>query len=68
MESRPLLTSFQIGGSTGDALPGNEHAVTRQTAQYRLIADYSNIIGQSDCALGAASPVRNNFCLIPAGS
>jgi hypothetical protein len=24
MESRPLLTSFQIGGSAGDALPGNE--------------------------------------------
>jgi len=24
MESRPLLTSFQIGGSAGDALPSHE--------------------------------------------
>jgi len=62
MESRPLLTSFQIGGSAGDALPSHENAPSPpQTAQYRLLADYSNIVGHSGDVVKSAVPVRNIF-------
>jgi hypothetical protein len=33
-----------------------------------LLANYSNIVGQSGYVLKAALLMHNNFCLIPAGS
>jgi hypothetical protein len=47
MESRPWLTSFQIGGAAADALAAIERGITELTAQYRLPANYYSIVAES---------------------
>jgi hypothetical protein len=71
--TRPLCTTFvlpddlvcsalipdrQVGGN---ALPAAKRAVITRIAQYRLLADYSNIMGQSGCVLKSARPLHNIF-------
>jgi hypothetical protein len=61
MESRPLLTPFQIGGSAGDALPDSE---TRRDRASRSIALYSRLFQYYRAAgdvLKSAAPLHKDF-------